>query len=122
MIGAMHIRAYLMTVTRPDGRKLVYYYKGAESAEVCGHTCFYWYMIRVQAIVSSDGYMLKASYASPAYGTSFLTLKSVQAINQSVDYCDPNADTCTGLTQDRSEEHTSELQSLMRISFAAFCL
>src|SRR3546814_2027767 len=39
MIGAMHIRAYLMTVTRPDGRKLVYYYKGAESAEVCGHTC-----------------------------------------------------------------------------------
>src|SRR3546814_14884714 len=57
MIGAMHIRAYLMTVTRPDGRKLVYYYKGAESAEVCGHTCFYWYMIRVQAIVSSDGYI-----------------------------------------------------------------
>src|SRR3546814_17439033 len=32
--------------------------------------------------------------------TSFRTLKSVQAINQSVDYCDPNADTCTGLTQD----------------------
>src|SRR3546814_2016704 len=24
--------------------------------------------------------------------------------------------------QDRSEEHTSELQSLMRISYAAFCL
>src|SRR3546814_1878590 len=26
------------------------------------------------------------------------------------------------LTQDRSEEHTSELQSLMRISYAVFCL
>src|SRR3546814_1141269 len=25
-------------------------------------------------------------------------------------------------TQERSEEHTSELQSLMRISYAAFCL
>src|SRR3546814_1409152 len=25
-------------------------------------------------------------------------------------------------TQDRSEEHTSELQSLMRISYAVFCL
>src|SRR3546814_10024212 len=27
-----------------------------------------------------------------------------------------------GVTQDRSEEHTSELQSLMRISYAVFCL
>src|SRR3546814_7434799 len=27
-----------------------------------------------------------------------------------------------GLTHDRSEEHTSELQSLMRISYAVFCL
>src|SRR3546814_8357894 len=26
------------------------------------------------------------------------------------------------LTRDRSEEHTSELQSLMRISYAVFCL
>src|SRR3546814_5253813 len=28
----------------------------------------------------------------------------------------------TGLMLDRSEEHTSELQSLMRISYAVFCL
>src|SRR3546814_1131166 len=27
-----------------------------------------------------------------------------------------------GLVEDRSEEHTSELQSLMRISYAVFCL
>src|SRR3546814_4242377 len=27
-----------------------------------------------------------------------------------------------GLVRDRSEEHTSELQSLMRISYAVFCL
>src|SRR3546814_1372020 len=27
-----------------------------------------------------------------------------------------------GATPDRSEEHTSELQSLMRISYAVFCL
>src|SRR3546814_6282742 len=27
-----------------------------------------------------------------------------------------------GVGQDRSEEHTSELQSLMRISYAVFCL
>src|SRR3546814_2809701 len=40
----------------------------------------------------------------------------------------PTADQATtaklvyGLLSDRSEEHTSELQSLMRISYAVFCL
>src|SRR3546814_7622857 len=29
---------------------------------------------------------------------------------------------CTGAPATRSEEHTSELQSLMRISYAVFCL
>src|SRR3546814_3048380 len=29
---------------------------------------------------------------------------------------------CAAATQQRSEEHTSELQSLMRISYAVFCL
>src|SRR3546814_6992282 len=29
---------------------------------------------------------------------------------------------CASLTEQRSEEHTSELQSLMRISYAVFCL
>src|SRR3546814_1908368 len=32
------------------------------------------------------------------------------------------ADLDAVVTQDRSEEHTSELQSLMRISYAVFCL
>src|SRR3546814_8596206 len=31
-------------------------------------------------------------------------------------------ETASGLDHQRSEEHTSELQSLMRISFAVFCL
>src|SRR3546814_1832685 len=31
-------------------------------------------------------------------------------------------DTPSGAALDRSEEHTSELQSLMRISYAVFCL
>src|SRR3546814_991222 len=38
-------------------------------------------------------------------------------------YWKPDArGTITGLTRGRSEEHTSELQSLMRISYAVFCL
>src|SRR3546814_7421786 len=32
------------------------------------------------------------------------------------------ADVAIDHSQDRSEEHTSELQSLMRISYAVFCL
>src|SRR3546814_7281564 len=34
----------------------------------------------------------------------------------------PAAEPATGTLADRSEEHTSELQSLMRISYAVFCL
>src|SRR3546814_14543951 len=35
---------------------------------------------------------------------------------------DPHRDAVVGAGQRRSEEHTSELQSLMRISYAVFCL
>src|SRR3546814_3003603 len=38
-----------------------------------------------------------------------------------VEKCDENGDRSTA-RDDRSEEHTSELQSLMRISYAVFCL
>src|SRR3546814_6429683 len=34
----------------------------------------------------------------------------------------PNLPGNSGCDEDRSEEHTSELQSLMRISYAVFCL
>src|SRR3546814_7300736 len=34
----------------------------------------------------------------------------------------PHGDTPVRLLNERSEEHTSELQSLMRISYAVFCL
>src|SRR3546814_5766246 len=37
-------------------------------------------------------------------------------------YCDDYYATEYECTADRSEEHTSELQSLMRISYAVFCL
>src|SRR3546814_3235863 len=39
------------------------------------------------------------------------------------EFAEPEAQTRSGSTADkRSEEHTSELQSLMRISYAVFCL
>src|SRR3546814_12694383 len=36
--------------------------------------------------------------------------------------CIPTSMKTSGCTASRSEEHTSELQSLMRISYAVFCL
>src|SRR3546814_3468172 len=39
-----------------------------------------------------------------------------------IDIADPRAEACWRSHLDRSEEHTSELQSLMRISYAVFCL
>src|SRR3546814_10800909 len=42
--------------------------------------------------------------------------------NAAVDDVDRAADGAAAVEQGRSEEHTSELQSLMRISYAVFCL
>src|SRR3546814_5421192 len=48
------------------------------------------------------------------------SLAETQARNGRLDIRAPAAGLV--LTRDRSEEHTSELQSLMRISYAVFCL
>src|SRR3546814_8946461 len=55
------------------------------------------------------------SGAMPQLGTSEGGRPSDQAI-------DPRLSACIILYRNRSEEHTSELQSLMRISYAVFCL
>src|SRR3546814_6228463 len=39
-----------------------------------------------------------------------------------INHHDVNAESLKSLVSARSEEHTSELQSLMRISYAVFCL
>src|SRR3546814_10423237 len=59
-----------------------------------------------------------------AHHAEMLADAGVRRINVSLDTLDP--DLFTRITRrghiDRSEEHTSELQSLMRISYAVFCL
>src|SRR3546814_5053280 len=49
----------------------------------------------------------------PANGNMLLTLAAYKIAQDNVNVIDPDY---------RSEEHTSELQSLMRISYAVFCL
>src|SRR3546814_10286362 len=67
----------------------------------------------------------KVNYTCPgAYVVEGSMCTMVTATPGTVSYSCPNGGTLNG-TQcqtSRSEEHTSELQSLMRISYAVFCL
>src|SRR3546814_6527254 len=89
------------------GRVLTLSYEFAhpEFCKPTTHECFgvYLQITRPLAVSSTDGYRLTFGY-----GTNTAPTKSYE---QGV------ADWMT-----RSEEHTSELQSLMRISYAVFCL
>src|SRR3546814_9678161 len=46
----------------------------------------------------------------------------ISLVYGSFDATGPDRETATFSLENRSEEHTSELQSLMRISYAVFCL
>src|SRR3546814_3448906 len=66
-----------------------------------------------------------AAQQAAVNGHSLLTGSELNAICQSwndtfLDRIDPTSG-CS-VPEERSEEHTSELQSLMRISYAVFCL
>src|SRR3546814_7317278 len=61
------------------------------------------------------------SAASPNDGGVY-SGASVGCFNQSLDFDLSNAHYRQWSAEARSEEHTSELQSLMRISYAVFCL
>src|SRR3546814_5828167 len=55
--------------------------------------------------------------------SSFRSSPPVRGSSSAIHSCGPPASTSSKLSKTtRSEEHTSELQSLMRISYAVFCL
>src|SRR3546814_10039915 len=59
-------------------------------------------------------------YDPSNYAQNVLTAaRSLQAVNNQIRQIENQAQS---LINQRSEEHTSELQSLMRISYAVFCL
>src|SRR3546814_1428995 len=61
-----------------------------------------------------------ADFAEAAGYRKAYVLERVQSLAGKVLACLPVAG--DGILEQRSEEHTSELQSLMRISYAVFCL
>src|SRR3546814_3951479 len=60
--------------------------------------------------------------SDPAVGAAVSPASAAPASAGSEAIADDNASNDVAPAADRSEEHTSELQSLMRISYAVFCL
>src|SRR3546814_3355146 len=64
------------------------------------------------------GYLV--STAEVGAGIPRVQVLGVTQEGKATTWIEPDGD--TSLLNDRSEEHTSEIQSLMRISYAVFCL
>lgn len=87
----------IIQMTAPDGTRTDWHYRtatlGTENA------------YRVQSVTNTRGYQIKFEYAfngTPstfAQLTSFQELTSVRGINNAIDWCDPNADICSGFTE-----------------------
>lgn len=78
-----------------SGEIINYYYKTFSQAQP-GWTL---YVKRLQSVTSSFGYMLKYEYSSDTTSGNYSQITRVTAINNSIDYCDPTADHCSGLTK-----------------------
>ncbi len=95
--------ARLAKVTFPSGESRTWNYRIEQVATDCepvgrfglpGPNCHTTTYQRPQSITTNTGLMLKANYASQTPGADFNKLTSVNAINLSIDYCDPVADQC----------------------------
>ncbi|HEY0313478.1 MAG TPA: RHS repeat-associated core domain-containing protein [Allosphingosinicella sp.] len=92
------------SITLPTGEKMIFNYKERSNTTGAGtrggaKTTSH---LRVQSVTSSSGLMLKFEYSTnstTSLVTDWLSLAKVSGINNSVDYCDPAADSCTSLTQ-----------------------
>src|SRR3546814_7290709 len=80
-------------------------------------------------LLRSNGFLkyIKRKYGALSIGFSGWAVKPHYKDSLGLDYCLPLSDHCDyndliTVVKKRSEEHTSELQSLMRISYAVFCL
>jgi len=92
----------VVQMVKPNGERWDWHYRSATGTTPSGFPAV---VHRVQSVTSTLGYQIKFEYAQNATPTtpeeliSFGTLTKTLGINNAVDWCDPAADVCTGLTQ-----------------------
>src|SRR3546814_7249936 len=74
-------------------------------------------MMKKLALIATAAALFASAPAYAAIRTTTLAVKNMTCVT-----CGPIVKTSLSRVPGRSEEHTSELQSLMRISYAVFCL
>lgn len=88
-------------VVYPNGETYTFHYKqGSSTCSTSGgvQTCIR--PERVQSITSNIGLQLKLNYVSNVLtNANFKSLSQAMVIDNSVDYCSPTADTCSGFTK-----------------------
>src|SRR3546814_10407990 len=90
------------------------------SSDVCSSDLGFQGGVRRHRVAFRDGLVASACFAAPQGGRARL---QVRPLPWPFALCKPHRRDRHGRRRDhRSEEHTSELQSLMRISYAVFCL
>src|SRR3546814_10219620 len=72
--------------------------------------------------LQSGGLRCMGSTTYKEYRSYFEKDRALVRRFQKIDVNEPSIDDSIKILKGRSEEHTSELQSLMRISYAVFCL
>jgi len=84
---------YLTTLTRPNGEVLTYHYTSWASSCSTGTPVLQ--CVRLQAVTSTLGYMIKYKYAGAVDQPGSTVLERVTAVNLAHEYCDPLAESCT---------------------------
>src|SRR3546814_6559179 len=79
-------------------------------------------LFRSQALWSASGSRKRCSSLIGTVGLFRRALNRRPRHSMPIKSCHRKKTQCKRATKKRSEEHTSELQSLMRISYAVFCL
>src|SRR3546814_3137171 len=74
----------------------------------------FWPMILLNSEAAKNKTFLSLACTIPWSRSGSLVIRAMSSTPRFIKLCSPNPN--------RSEEHTSELQSLMRISYAVFCL
>src|SRR3546814_4289107 len=88
------------------------------SSDLAGRTAFKQYRTNAVQARAKPDINKKQFGIHTICGKNLCTGNVITAVRR----CGPSSDLSDGRTRLRSEEHTSELQSLMRISYAVFCL